>query len=156
MGRTTLGINPLWPSRNLSAHVWLGRSPPLENDKHEVWAGPSLLFQLCCYSHLGVLIHGKSPVALPWEESTSCFILSALNYTSALSPITWATHSCLPVAFFFLHFNTWFKHHFSRNKRREKKYENFPEVPTIIVYHLFSMSWNFFTRFSYMHGHNFT
>ena len=29
-------------------------------------------------------------------------------------------------------------------------------MPTIIVYHLFYVSWNFFTRFSYMHAHNFT
>ena len=24
-------------------HVWLGRSPDFENEKHTVWAGPSLL-----------------------------------------------------------------------------------------------------------------
>ena len=68
------------------------------------------------------------------QQISSCFTLGGtylllhsqciklhILIRSALSPTTWATHSCLPVAFFFLHFNTWFKHHFSRNKRRREK-----------------------------------
>ena len=38
-------------------HVWSGKSPKIKNEKYVVWAGPSSLPYLSCYSHLGVLVH---------------------------------------------------------------------------------------------------
>ena len=42
-GRTSLVITLLWPPRNLSVHVWSGRSPDFDNEKYGVWVGPSLI-----------------------------------------------------------------------------------------------------------------
>ena len=46
VGRTSLNIILLWSPRNLSVHVWSGRSPHFENQKYVFWAEPSLLPQL--------------------------------------------------------------------------------------------------------------
>ena len=72
-----LNITLLWSPRNVSVHVWSGRSPHFENQKYVIWAEPSLLPQLLYSSwsfspqgmKLQLLYHGiahLSPASL-WK-----------------------------------------------------------------------------------------
>ena len=56
MGKASLDITPPLTSKD---PLCTGRVPVFRNEKYVVWAGPSLLPYLSCYSCLGISVHRK-------------------------------------------------------------------------------------------------
>ena len=85
-----LSITPLWLSRSISVHVWLGSSPDSENEKYVVWQGP--VSSLNCPAILILEFQSmgnESSIALPSEVGKeaikSCFNLTRLSKSNRIS-----------------------------------------------------------------------